>query len=145
MIAAGQAFHWFDRGKARAEFARVSRPGGWVVLIWNERRLDTPFLQAFERLMCEFCPEYKSVDHKNVDAKALSDFFAPNGFLARSCENAQTFGLEGLRGRLLSSSYAPLTDNETMLAELVRIFEQHQTDGRVLLHYDTRIYLSQWL
>ena len=144
LIAAGQAFHWFHRDKARTEFARILRQGGWVALIWNERHVDTPFLQAFEQLMCDFCPEYKSVDHKNVDAKALADFFAPAGFITHCCENTQTFDLEGLRGRLLSSSYAPETDNEPMLAELVRIFERHQSNGRVFFHYDTRIYLSQW-
>lgn len=40
--AAGQAFHWFDPPRARDEFARILRPGGWVVLAWNERRLDLP-------------------------------------------------------------------------------------------------------
>jgi SAM-dependent methyltransferase len=144
MIAAGQAFHWFDRPKAKAEFSRILRPGGWVALMWNERRDDTPFLQAYEQLMCDFCPEYKTVDHKNVDCHALSEFFAPAGYLNRSCENVQAFDFEGLRGRLLSSSYAPLTGNERMLAELSRIFELHQSNGRVLLDYDTRIYLSQW-
>src|SRR5260370_37277837 len=27
-ITAGQAFHWFDREKARPEFARILKPGG---------------------------------------------------------------------------------------------------------------------
>jgi len=36
-VVAGQAFHWFDVERARAEFARVLRPGGWVALIWNDR------------------------------------------------------------------------------------------------------------
>jgi ubiquinone/menaquinone biosynthesis C-methylase UbiE len=38
-VTAGQAFHWFDREKARAEFTRILKPGGWVVLVWNDRRL----------------------------------------------------------------------------------------------------------
>src|SRR6266536_1302519 len=33
IITAGQAFHWFDREKARAEFARILRPSGWVALV----------------------------------------------------------------------------------------------------------------
>src|SRR4030095_5976457 len=40
-ITAGQAFHWFDRAAAKREFARILTPEGWVVLIWNERRLDS--------------------------------------------------------------------------------------------------------
>ena len=38
-VTAGQAFHWFDRNKAKAEFSRILKAGGWVVLAWNERRV----------------------------------------------------------------------------------------------------------
>jgi SAM-dependent methyltransferase len=41
LILAAQAFHWFDRDRARAEFARILKPGGWVVLVWNERSCAT--------------------------------------------------------------------------------------------------------
>src|SRR5438270_4900638 len=46
MVTAAQAAHWFDFAKARAEFVRILKPGGWVVLVWNEREVDsTPFLR----------------------------------------------------------------------------------------------------
>jgi SAM-dependent methyltransferase len=52
LVTAAQAFHWFDRDRARKEFARILRPGGWVALIWNERRLDsTAFLRDYEQLL----------------------------------------------------------------------------------------------
>ncbi|NMC78610.1 MAG: class I SAM-dependent methyltransferase, partial [Chloroflexi bacterium] len=45
-VTAGQAFHWFDAAQARQEFVRLLVPGGWVVLLWNERQVGTsPFLQ----------------------------------------------------------------------------------------------------
>src|SRR5688572_15000399 len=51
-VAAGQAFHWFDRDAAKTEFKRILKPEGWVVLIWNERSIDsTPFLREYEKLL----------------------------------------------------------------------------------------------
>src|ERR1700736_5047154 len=41
LVTAAQAAHWFDREKARREFIRICRPGGWTVLLWNERRTNT--------------------------------------------------------------------------------------------------------
>jgi len=40
MVTAGQAFHWFDREKARAEFARSSGPAAGWCLIWNDRKTE---------------------------------------------------------------------------------------------------------
>ena len=36
-VVAAQAFHWFDNDEARAEIARVLRPGGVFAPIWNIR------------------------------------------------------------------------------------------------------------
>src|SRR2546428_11056184 len=40
IITAAQAAHWFDPGKARQEFGRILKPGGWTVLMWNDRRIN---------------------------------------------------------------------------------------------------------
>src|SRR5512147_2414484 len=68
LIVAGQAFHWFDRERARTEFGRILKPGGQVALIWNALQTSsTPFLAAYEELLIEFAPEYEHVNHRNVD------------------------------------------------------------------------------
>lgn len=146
-IIAGQAFHWFDSAKARAEFVRILKPGGWVVLLWNERRVrDTLFMRNYERLLKTYSPDYAQVDHRRVDNAALSAFFGARGFRYAQFKNRQTFDFAGVQGRLLSSSYAPEADHpnhEPMLAELRRIFDAYQRQGVVSFNYDTQVYYGR--
>ena len=67
-ITAGQAFHWFDRKRCRKEFARILKPAGWIVLIWNDRKTQaTPFLAAYENILKTYAIDYSKVDHKQID------------------------------------------------------------------------------
>ncbi len=147
LVSAGQAFHWFDRSAARREFARILRPGGWVVLIWNVRRKTaTPFLRAYERLLLAYSIDYQAVDHSNVTDEVIAEFFRPGSFTLRSFENRQVFDYEGLEGRLMSSSYVPEPghpNHAPMLAELRAIFAAHQQDGTVSFDHDTRVHFGR--
>jgi SAM-dependent methyltransferase len=142
-VTAAQAAHWFDRHKARQEFARILKPRGWCVLIWNERRTDsTRFLRDYEKLLLTYGTDYKDVRHEHTTA-SIWDFFAPSPFESRLFAMKQQFDYAGVEGRLLSSSYTPQTDHPNyspMLRELRRIFEAHATDGRVDMEYTTRVY-----
>lgn len=144
LVTAGQAFHWFQAEETRREFARVLRPGGWAVLVWNERRTrSTPFLAAYERLLRAYGTDYEAVARQHADEESLARFFGPGGFGLRTLDNAQVFEFEGLRGRLLSSSYVPGPDHPDhgpMLEELGEVFQTHQSGGTVTVEYDTRVY-----
>jgi SAM-dependent methyltransferase len=143
-IVAAQAFHWFDSGRAKTEFRRVLRPNGWLVLLWNSRRNDsTPFLREYEALLQDFAIDYQQVMHRNLSPSDLARFFAPASLRSRSIYNEQEFDFDGLKGRLLSSSYAPLQshpNHDRMLAELRRIFDEHAVNDRVRFEYDLEIY-----
>jgi SAM-dependent methyltransferase len=147
LIVAGQAFHWFDAPKAQAEFRRILRPGGFVVLMWNTRRIGTtPFLQAYEDLLQRFGTDYREVVHTNVDESALAAFFGPDGFRSHKLDNEQVFDREGLRGRLRSSSYTPPVghpNHEPMMRELDRIFDEYNDGGTVRFEYDTELYIGR--
>jgi len=146
-ITAGQAFHWFDREKAREEFARILKPKGWIALIWNERvTTTTPFLVAYEQLLKEYSTDYEQVDHRRIDDDVISDFFGSDDFRLKQFKNIQVFDFEGVKGRLLSSSYAPEEGHpnyEPMLAELERIFQAYQNDGKVVFEYVTQMYYGR--
>ena len=145
-VVAAQAFHWFDPAAVAPEWRRILRPGGWMVLLWNTRRTDTtPFLRAYEALLREHGTDYTSVNHENVTDKALRTVLGPD-FVRRVVPSEQVFDWDGLRGRLLSSSYAPNVDHPghaPMMDALRRIFDEHARDGRVAFEYDTEIYLGR--
>lgn len=143
MVAAGQAFHWFDLEKARQEFVRILQPEGWVVLIWNERRLDSSgFLRAYEDLLLKYATDYAAVRHENV-YEEIASFFAPSRFSVATFDNFQTFDCEGLKGRAFSASYTPEPGHShyrPMLEQLIQTFQSHQKDGKVTIEYDTKLY-----
>ncbi len=145
-IVAGQAFHWFDRAKCRKEFARILKPGGWVALIWNDRKTEaTPFLHEYEKLLQTYATDYSKVDHKNIDDAVVREFFgyAP---MKTKIPSGQQFDFEGLKGRLLSSSYAPdqsQPGHTEMLRDLEMIFNARQQNRRVEFAYDTVVYYGK--
>src|ERR1700692_2723608 len=143
LITAAQAAHWFDLPRARSEFVRILKPGGWCVLIWNERRTSsTPFLIDYEHLLLTYGTDYKEVRHEHTTA-TIHQFFAPARFEERVFSLSQRFDYEGCAGRLLSSSYAPLEghpSHEPMMKELQRIVRDHEKDGEVEFEYDTRVF-----
>ena len=73
-VSAGQAFHWFDQPKVRIEWARMLKPTGWAVVIWNVRRADTPFLHDYETVLQTYGTDYNAVKHRNLDYEDLSAF-----------------------------------------------------------------------
>jgi SAM-dependent methyltransferase len=146
IIAAAQAAHWFDCEKARTEFQRVLKAGGWMVLLWNERRLDAnAFARDYEALVIQFGTDYKEVRHQGAE-RAVKELFAPAPYKVSKFETRQEFDYSALEGRLLSSSYAPLAGHpnyDSMLIELRRVFDTHQIDGHVSFEYDTLVFYGR--
>ena len=144
-IVAGQAFHWFERAETRREFARILRPGGTMAIFWNVRKIDgTPFLRAYEQLLRDYGTDYAEVHHVLNDDD-LRLFFG-DAHQMRTFSYEQIFDFEGIRGRLLSSSYVPRAGAPTyepMLAELRRIVDAHADGDQVRVLYDTDLYFGR--
>ena len=142
-ITAAQSFHWFNPEQTRAEFRRILRNGGWVVLIWNTRKTSTPFLQAYDELV-SWVSVNRRVRHEDVNDQALRSFLGD--YRAVKLDNSQEADYEGLVGRLLSASYAPLRGEplfDEMITKVSELFNQHQVDGVVTFEYVTEVYAGQ--
>jgi SAM-dependent methyltransferase len=140
-VSAGQAFHWFSPDAARSEFQRILTPQGWVALVWNERLGSPGFNAGYEDLVTRYGPE-----HPHAETSEMDHFFGEHGWRLAQFPNQQNFGREGLRGRFLSSSYAPLpgaANYQPSMQELDRLFDEFQRDGRVTLLYTTEVYIGR--
>ncbi|SEL73810.1 class I SAM-dependent methyltransferase [Parapedobacter koreensis] len=145
-ILSGQAFHWFDRRKAKSEFKRILKANGFVVLIWNERQEDDDFGKAFERLVIDHAQDYQRVDHRNISEKEIGDFYSPKAYQLKAFPNAQQLDYNGLEGRLLSSSYMPQKNSEgysAMVSALRELFDKYEVAGQVTIAYLTKVYVGQ--
>jgi SAM-dependent methyltransferase len=145
-VTAAQAAHWFDRAPARREFIRILKPGGWLVLLWNERVTDsTELLRKYEHLLLTFGTDYGEVRHERTTS-SVKEFFDPAPFQERVLEMRQEFDYAGVEGRLLSSSYAPGPDHPQhapMLRELRSIFATCAVKSHVAVDYKTRVYFGR--
>jgi SAM-dependent methyltransferase len=147
LVTAAQAFHWFDVAASRREFARILRPGGHVAIVWNERRTGaTPFLTDYEEVLKRHALDYERINHMNVDATAVAEFFGAAGYALTEFPNEQRFDCAGLQGRVLSSSYAPNLGHPghaPMMAALELLFAKHAQAGVVHFPYTTKLYLGR--
>jgi SAM-dependent methyltransferase len=145
LITAGQSFHWFEPEAARRELVRILKPGGWMVIAWNDRRMEeAPFTRDYENILERFGSDYKKVKDSYPEADRIRSFLST--FQQRDLPNHQILDWESLCGRLRSSSFTPTEGHANfapMMAELRKLFDAYQQDGQVRMDYFTRVYYGQ--
>lgn len=143
LVIAAQAFHWFNLETTRSEFERILRPGGFIALIWNERQLDSNiFLTEYEQFLLKHATDYRNVRHENTGENELYGFFGGE-YSSKAFRNSQVFDFEGLKGRVVSSSYMPAEGDGAyppMIADLHDLFAKHQESGKIEILYDTNVH-----
>lgn len=146
LVSAAQAFHWFDTDAVRAEWQRLLVPGGQVLVYWNSRLLEaSPFLRGYEQLLLDFGTDYRAVAERYQSDAQMHAWFAGGLQASARFANVQMLDLAALRGRLLSSSYAPMAGDPRhapMLDALRALFTAHARDGQVAFEYQTRAFLG---
>jgi SAM-dependent methyltransferase len=147
LITVAQAFHWFEPAATRREFARILKPGGWVVVMWNDRRIgETEFGRAYEDLLVRYGTDYTKVREAYPETADMEKFFGKENFDRAELPNFQEFDFAGLQGRLRSSSYAPREGDsryEPMMSALRELFDANQSGGAVRMEYTTQIYFGR--
>lgn len=147
LIAVGQAFHWFRINEARREFKRILRAEGQVALIYNSWHVaDSPIASEYGALIESLGIDTKRVSCQRKIGPDMTAFFGGDGPLEVHFDNAQRYDFETLRGRALSSSYAPLPGHanyEPLIEGLRELFEKHARDDVLLFPYKTTLYVGR--
>lgn len=145
LALAAQAAHWFDPRATRRELRRILRKGGRLALVWNARRATgTPFVEAYEALLLRHGTDYGEVGHRGLSDEKLRAFFG-GSFERDRFENVQRLDRDGLRARLLSSSYVPAAGEEghdAMMVDLDECVARYAVDGLVDLLYDVDLFFG---
>lgn len=142
LIFSGQAFHWFDKEKCKIEFNRILKDNGNLVLVWNSRSSKSGFQKEYEKALFDNIEEYKFVNHRNISESEVSNFFFPKIVHKICVDNKQVLDLQGLKGRLLSSSYCPKSGEHynKLMKKIEQIFGKYRVNNEIEFEYETQIY-----
>jgi hypothetical protein len=117
-----------------------------VVLVWNGFLVETSALvRGYQQLLMEYGTDYQEVN-REIEECDIEAFFSPRKFQPARFPFKQVFDFEGLKGRLLSASYAPEPNDsrfDQMIDDLRQVFMANQKDGSVDFDYQTLIYYGQ--
>lgn len=132
VVTSGNAFHYFDPERTRREVDRILRSGGRVVLLFYDwPRALQGFTRDYQDLLGRITPpELRSTHSDSEFAERLTCFLDGREPSRDEGEHVEALTWRHLAGRFASTSIAP-PDSEATYAELRRLFDRHQQDGKV--------------
>jgi ubiquinone/menaquinone biosynthesis C-methylase UbiE len=144
-IVSAQAFHWFDPIPTKEEFARILKPNGSVILLWNIRESDADdFTGNLMKIIEKYSANFTKVNEKRDIVK---DFFGNTEIIYKKIPNPQFSSLERIVGELSSYSYLPNEGQENyqnMTDEVQVIFDKFKNDeDEVVLTYTTNVHIGK--
>ena len=144
LVSVGRAFHWFDQARATAEFRRILKPGGWVVLVSNRRAQDgSDMLREYEDLLRTYGNDYAALHRESRSSEGLRRFGGED-FRVRIA-GEQKLTLEEFRGQTQSYSVVPKPGDAgfgAMQTALKEFFARWSAEG--LLTLDTECEVVGW-
>jgi SAM-dependent methyltransferase len=138
-VLGAQCFHWFDLEKTIKEIDRIAKPGSFCAAIWNDR-VSTGFNEDLERILRRESSSYPKLKRPNDTIQELKQRI-PRG-QEKQIEYNQPLTLEGLQGRMASTSYVThgVVNKKAFNEMLAVAFKKHQKNGLIDMVYKTRVF-----
>jgi SAM-dependent methyltransferase len=140
LVAAAQAFHWFDVDAARTECLRVLKPQGAVALIWNHRVPGDALHDALDEVFAQHGGARRAAMLAHEDRADVPRFFGATVPRQWSWPHEHRLGVQGLVSLALSRSYMPARDSAAGRAAeqfVRRLFERFAVRDSVAVRYTT--------
>jgi SAM-dependent methyltransferase len=138
LIVAGQAFHWFDAARFRAECTRLGGPDVPVAIIYN-----TPGPGNVHEELAWWRPTHPA-PHWDDRVQAIRDFF--EGYVvAAEFPHPLHYDHDAYLANMMSQSTTPRSDDPAYaryLASVEAIFENYSVDGVMTVNNTTVVYSS---
>ena len=142
-VTVAQAFHWFDADAAFAELARVLRPGGRVVILWNARDRSVDWVDQAWAIMDRVEKRAPSRDHEHWRDSALGERGGFGPVHGATFHHEQVFTPEGVVERFQGVSHVaalPPAERAAVLDEVRELVATHpETRGRDELSVPYRV------
>lgn len=144
MITVAQAFHWFDTPQTVKEFCRILKPGGLILLLWNERKTDHDlFHQEYESLLWDYAVDYDRSLHRSYPMDRIKHLFPSFSLRCHKLRNSQEMNLQSLMGRLESAHYCPPLEHPSylpLMEGVKELYQSYKENGKIRLEHQCKIY-----
>jgi len=141
-VVVAQAFHWFDHPSALAEIARILRPDGHLVCVWNVRDESVPWVAGWTEIVDRYAddtPRHRDMAWRRaIEADAtfelVDEWSTPNPIPATP---------DTVVGRALSTSFIAALDPTSRSEVLAEIRELAESIGETF-EFPYRSELQAW-
>jgi SAM-dependent methyltransferase len=147
LIAVGRAMHWFDWPRAHREFARILRPGGWVLNASNGHRdSGAPVSNRLSEILRTWRTDSAEADTRRDFNQRLQGFLDTSIWQRTTLHHSMTVDFPTLLGYAESLSAIPRPGDhgyDGMVAELRTVFEEYQQDGLLVTPLSCKLHLGR--
>ena len=138
IVAAFQAWHWVEREAALREARRIARPGGRLVIAYNERDEAYPFTAGYGDVVRRYATD--TTERRRAEALAGALRIEPARTTRHEARHCERLARAVLHGRANSSSYLPERGSAAaaaMHAEIDALVDRFERNGTVEMHLVT--------
>ena len=137
VVAAFQAWHWFDPALAEAEARRIVRGNGKLAIVYNERDERDSFTLQFGRVVRRYATD--ATERRREDARTRALAIDPARAERNEFAHRQSVDRPWLHARVASTSYLPQSGHaaEELRADLDALFDCFASADAIEIHLMT--------